>query len=600
MDRTELSIGKNMWSLWGPLLTGACYYIAAAVALRLSHGQDGIATVWPSSGILLAALLISDRQVRVWHVGAAAIASAAVNLSLGNGLWISTGFTIANIAESSLAAWLMLRRLGSQISFSDPLRLLNFCIAALIATFASASIATIFVPISSLVFWFSWFSTDLLGILLVTPLIMIAAKAITNRGVRRSKRTAAETAGIFVMIAFVCALTFAQSTYPLLFLPMLAILIAVTRLGLLGAAGGVVIAGTIASVGSALGSGPVMLIDAEPQTRSLFVQFYLLALFAAALPVGALLAARRRLHGQLAESVRMLHMAETAANVGHWHLDISTDAVSWSPEVFKIHGLDADRPPSLQEAIEAYHPNDRHTVSQALQKAIADRQGFEFKARIIRPDGSIRHILSRGEFEINALSRLPGLFGIIQDITVQVAQEQSLRAANVMAETAAADARILAETDQLTGIANRRRVSQALELEIDRAERTGQPLAIALFDLDHFKQVNDRFGHAVGDCVLKRVAADASRELRHDDILGRFGGEEFVILFPAAGSDVALKVAERVRQRIESSSSEPSVTISIGVAELTLGETDESLLRRADVALYLAKNSGRNTLRLAS
>jgi diguanylate cyclase (GGDEF)-like protein len=600
MGRSPASWIEFTRSLWGPVLTGACYYIAAAIALDFSHGKDGIATVWPSSGILLAALLISHRGSRVWHLCAAAIASLSVNLNLGNGWWISFGFTIANIGESWVAAWLISRQVGSQISFSDPLRLLNFCIAAFMATFASASIATTVVPVGTATFWFSWFSTDLLGILLVTPLIMIAERAISNSGIRKSTRATAEVVGIFALVATVCSLTFAQSTYPLLFLPMLAILIAVTRLGLLGAAGGVVIAGITASVASALGSGPVMLIDGDAQTRSLFVQFYLLALFAAALPIGALLAARRRLLGQLAESVRMLHMAETAANVGHWHLDITAQAVTWSPEVFKIHGIDANLPPTLQEAIEAYHPSDRHIVSQALEKAIETQQGFEFRARIIRRDGCVRHILSRGEFEFNALSKRPGLFGIIQDITVQVAQEQNLRAASVMAETAAAEARVLVETDQLTGIANRRRLSQVLEREIDRAERTGQPLAIAIFDLDHFKQINDRFGHNVGDRVLKRVAADASRELRHDDMLGRFGGEEFVILFPAAGAEVALKVAERVRERVELADAEPAVTISIGVAQLVPGETDESLLRRADEALYLAKSSGRNTLRLAS
>jgi integral membrane sensor domain MASE1 len=110
---------RNMRSLWGPLVTGACYYVAAAIALALSHGQDGIATVWPSSGILLAALLISAGRLRLWHVGAAAIASMAVNLNLGNDLWISLGFTIANVAESSLAAWLVTRRIGRQISFSE-------------------------------------------------------------------------------------------------------------------------------------------------------------------------------------------------------------------------------------------------------------------------------------------------------------------------------------------------------------------------------------------------------------------------------------------------------------------------------------------------
>ena len=102
---------------------------------------------------------------------------------------------------------------------------------------------------------------------------MIAERAISNSGIRKGTRATAEVVGIFVLVATVCSLTFAQSAYPLLFLPMLAILIAVTRLGLLGAAGGVVIAGITASVASALGSGPVMLIDGDAQTRSLFVQF---------------------------------------------------------------------------------------------------------------------------------------------------------------------------------------------------------------------------------------------------------------------------------------------------------------------------------------
>jgi diguanylate cyclase (GGDEF)-like protein/PAS domain S-box-containing protein len=591
---------REVRSLWWPVLTGVCYYLAAAVALAVSHGRDGIATVWPSSGILLAALLINENRQRGWHLATAAAASMVVNLNLGNGAWISTGFTIANIMESSLAAWLMLNRSGGQVSLSDPVRLLNFCAAALVATLVSASTAWIFVSTTSFEFWLSWFSTDLLGILLVTPLIMIGRREISKDKVRRRTRTRKETFGIFTMVALVCALTFAQSAYPLLFLPMLAILIAVTRLGLLGAAGGVVIAGIIASVASALGSGPVMLIDAGPQSKSLFLQFYLLALFAAALPIGSLLAARHRLLNQLAESVRLLRMAETAANLGHWNLDIVDEVVSWSPEVFNIHGVSSDKPPTLHEAIYAYHPSDRHIVAENIERAIKNQQGFEFQARIIRPNGEVRHILSRGEYEINSVSRKPCLFGIIQDITAQVVQEQSLRAASVMAETAAAEARMMAETDQLTGIANRRRLAQAIEQEIDRSERTGQPFAIAIFDLDHFKQINDRFGHNAGDRVLKRVAADAVMELRHGDILGRFGGEEFVILFPRVGADVALKVAERVRHRIEFSASEPAVTISIGVAELVLGESAESILRRADEALYLAKDSGRNTLRLAS
>lgn len=600
MDRIVSSLAARADRVLPAVATGLLYFAAALSALNWSHGQDGIATVWPSSGILLAALLLSPWERAGWHIGAASIASLAANLLQGNSLWTASGFTVANMLESFIAARLLLRRSSGWISFSDPARLLEFCTAASLAAVSAATIATAFAPTPSLMFWFSWLSTDLLGILLVTPLILVVAAATMKQRIRSRTRTRTEVFGIFAMLVLICVLTFAQSTYPLLFLPMLAILVAVSRIGLLGAAGGVVIAAVVSSVAISYGSGPVMLVDANPQFKSLFVQFYLLALFAAALPMSALLAARRRLLGQLSESVRLLQLAETAAQVGHWRLDIGSGAVTWSPEVFKIHGVKAETPRSLALAVDAYHPEDRNLVTEKLDHAIQHQCAFEFTARIIRPSGEIRHVLSRGEFEKGMLHGTAGMFGIIQDITSQVIYEKDLLAASALARQAANDAKQMAETDQLTGIANRRRISAELEMEIAKSTTHGRPLAIAIFDIDHFKQINDRFGHHVGDEVLKRVAIDAERELRSDDMLGRFGGEEFVILFPGAGSNIALMVAERVRRTIEAGGANPSVTVSIGVAEFAQGETGETILRRADEALYAAKADGRNLLRLAS
>ena len=121
-----------------------------------------------------------------------------------------------------------------------------------------------------------------------------------------------------------------------------------------------------------------------------------------------------------------------------------------------------------------------------------------------------------------------------------------------------------------------------------------------MFDIDHFKRINDTYGHQAGDEVLKRVAADAGGELRSADTIGRFGGEEFVIVLPDATAAVAMMVAERVRAAIEAGGTNPRVTISVGVAELATGEQCESLLNRADQALYVAKREGRNVLRLAA
>ena len=600
MPRMISSVQTFGANVLAPTITGILYYIAAIIALNLSQGQDGIATVWPSSGILLAALLVSPRPIFGWHLLAAGIASLCANLELGNPGPMSAGFTLANLAESSIAALLIKYRANDSLSLSDPAQLIDFCIAAFVSTIVSASIAMWFIPTPSLLFCFSWFSTDLLGILLVTPLIMVTRAAIRKRGVRPSNRSLPDVIGIFAMVAGVCTLTFAQSTYPLLFLPMLAALIAVSRLGLAGAAGAVLIAGSIGSVSTSLGSGPIMLIAAGPQVKSLFFQFYLLSLFSASLPIGALLATRRKLLGQLSESVRLLQLAESTGQLGHWRLDVKSETVTWSKQVFQIHGLDGDRPPLLEEAILAYHPDDRNMVSEMLTHAIQGQHGFEFVARILRPDGSQRHVLSRGEYDEDVLSRSVGLFGIIQDITAQVEHEQALKTASLSAERAAAEAKAMAETDQLTGIANRRRVSMALEQEIRQSELNATPLAMAIFDIDHFKQINDRFGHHTGDDVIKRVAGDAARQLRKADILGRFGGEEFVIVFPVTLLHDATKVAERVRKAVERSGQDPAVTISIGVAERLPGEKADALLRRADAALYRAKSSGRNLLRLAS
>jgi len=583
-----------------PVGTGIAYYLAAITALGLTRGNDGIAMLWPASGILFAALIVVRRQRAGWHIAAAALASLAANLNSGNALFISIGFTVANITESAFAAWLLRTRSKCRISFTDPRGLTCFCVAATISTVLGATIATSIVPVASIGFWFSWFSTDLLGVLVVTPLVLIIGRALYRNRLGIGLAAAAKVIAVFAIVAIVTGLTFSQSSYPLLFMPMLAVLIAAFRLGPLGAAGGVLIVATVSSIAGTVGAGPQTLIHADPLTRSLFLQFYLLTLFAAALPVAALLAARKKLLDRLATRMRLLQLAEGAAHVGHWRLDIHSQTVTWSQEVFRIHGLVGDLPPSFDKAIDAYHPDDRGKVIAQIERSIEQRCGFEFTARIVRPDGEIRHVFSKGEIDHVDDDQSFGLFGIIQDVTTQVEHEAAIEDARVRAEAAAREATILAETDLLTGIANRRRTVFALDQAVMVSRQKGRPLSIAMFDIDYFKQVNDTYGHQAGDVVLKQVADGASSELRNGDMIGRFGGEEFVIVLPDATAQTAVIVAERVRLAIETAGDTLSVTISVGVAELKCGELSESLLQRADTALYVAKNEGRNTLRIAA
>ena len=179
------------------------------------------------------------------------------------------------------------------------------------------------------------------------------------------------------------------------------------------------------------------------------------------------------------------------------------------------------------------------------------------------------------------------------------ALERSLRYALKLGDTLEQLHR-LATHDELTGLVNRRELDRALEQEIERALRFGQPLGILMGDIDHFKAVNDAHGHAAGDAVLREVARRLRAELRSVDIAGRFGGEEFVVLVLQATSENAAGTAERIRTAVMATpiaigTGELSVSLSLGVAALPPdGCTAAALLAAADRALYSAKRGGRN------
>lgn len=159
-----------------------------------------------------------------------------------------------------------------------------------------------------------------------------------------------------------------------------------------------------------------------------------------------------------------------------------------------------------------------------------------------------------------------------------------------------AELRELSITDPLTGVGNRRFFMDHLRQELDRSERTRRPFSLLMIDLDHFKVVNDRFGHQSGDEVLRRCAENFRRHTRKTDFVARYGGEEFCIILPETGPEQARFVAEKLRRAIESQceQAEILVTISVGVATWRPGDLPDEILRRADRAMYRAKELGRN------
>ena len=439
--------------------------------------------MWPPSGLLLAVLLLRSTNRAMAYVVPAAVASVAANFLVGAAFVTSIGFTIANMTESLIGIWLLRQQPGYRLSFVDPAGLWRFVGVACGIAALSATLATLLGPAANLSFFVSWFSTDLLGILIVTPMIVIGAELYPREARSDLGFNRTEVVAVLGGVAVVATITFSQSSYPLLFVPMATVILAVFRLGPFGATTGVLIIAVISSLAAGRETGPTVLIGGPPETRIFFVQFYLVTLLASSMPTAALLSIRRRLLRQLSESNRELDRARRVA-------------------------------------------------------------------------------------------------------------EQN-------AEVATA----IAETDQLTGLPNRRKVMQVLEQSIV-SQHPGAKISIAIFDIDHFKSINDRFGHHVGDQVLKRVAKDATAALRQTDFIGRYGGEEFLLVLNETPVDRAMSVAERVRASIAegspAASGEPKTTVSIGVATYCHGETLELLVERADAALYQAKAAGRNALRLAA
>ncbi|WP_018718546.1 sensor domain-containing diguanylate cyclase [Arhodomonas aquaeolei] len=238
--------------------------------------------------------------------------------------------------------------------------------------------------------------------------------------------------------------------------------------------------------------------------------------------------------------------------------------------------------------VDLIHSDDRATVDEEVSTAVANQRQFAVEYRLCRRDGTELWVWEQGQ-EVS-LDGETVLEGIIMDITQRKRMEQEF-------------ARQAAK-DPLTGLPNRRELEHRLDTEISRADRFDHTLAVLWVDIDHFKTVNDRFGHLVGDDVLRTLSHVLEANVRTVDSVTRFGGEELVILLPEVELAEAVETAERLR-RLVADTAFPlpvpeTVTISIGVAIYPHhGRSAETLCNAADRAMYDAKAAGRNRVSAA-
>ena len=271
-----------------------------------------------------------------------------------------------------------------------------------------------------------------------------------------------------------------------------------------------------------------------------------------------------------------------------------------SRRFIELTGL--DRKAAASDPLKAFacvHPDDYAAWVQRNAETFARKEPFFGQTRIIVHD-QVRWITA--ESRPRALPDGSTVWeGVLIDVTEQVLAKQAADEARQALQAANAELQRLATTDRLTGAWNRTYLEETLVAEMGRAERYRQPLSLLIFDIDHFKAINDTHGHLVGDEVLIELTRRVRAHLRAVDVLARWGGEEFVLLLPHCGAVEARRVADKLRALV----AEPpfpvagQVTASFGLAQWQPEEPLDTWLKRADDALYAAKAAGRNRVRLA-
>lgn len=246
----------------------------------------------------------------------------------------------------------------------------------------------------------------------------------------------------------------------------------------------------------------------------------------------------------------------------------------------------------------------KHHVQQVARREPI--KNFEYKH--VGTDNKVSYL------RVNAIplfgngGKFKGYLGTTADITELIAARKRVEEINSKLvrrtselEAAKWAAEQLSQTDALTGLTNRMKLDRVLLAEVNRTKRYNRALSIILMDIDHFKMVNDKLGHQMGDKVLQGVAATLRDNVRKVDIVGRWGGEEFMVICPETHGDDAWMIAEKLRGKLESwdLTRECVATGSFGVAELGADEDDADLVRKADKALYEAKSKGRNRVEMA-
>jgi diguanylate cyclase (GGDEF)-like protein len=599
--------------LKGPILTGTIWLAVALAELWLRDWGHAVLLVWLPSGIAVAALYAAETRRWPATLAALGVAQVAMSLAIGFPLLSGIGYAAANAAEAIVCTSIGLRVLGGRRRPPSSLRhIVGLFAAAVAGAIASALIVYPFRSIQGPEELAWWFLASVIGILAGVPVLLYVRQRLgfgTQDVELREDRSRSGLLLASLAMFVLAAVVLNVSAVSMLWLLMVMLVFVAIRHGQLGAALGVLAITAAATAASYGGNSPADFLNFPPKTAGLVLQAMMLAMLATSMPIAAMLLTRNRLEAQLreqnaalAENLTTLHLAERISGIGRWHYDIRSGRQTWSELMLEINGLPRDLAPDPGNVRDLL-PDGGEVLFGEIARHREDREPYSFDYRVKPPGSPERFLRIVVKNEFGASGERVALFAVAMDVTAQVRREEALDLARARAIGLAAEAQKLAMTDPLTGLANRRATLDWLGNLVSASDQDEDPLAVLMFDVDHFKRINDCFGHQTGDEVLKRVAALARAQLRAEDLVGRIGGEEFICIVSGLSDLETRSLAERLCLAIATGSAAdnlPQTTISIGLARFRNGDTPEDLLARADAAVYEAKDAGRNQVRLAA
>ena len=575
--------------------TGTGYFVASAVAVGLTRFGGGAAFIWVANAVLLASLTTTSRSRWPWLLAICWCAGIMTAGLWGLGWAAAPAMACVNVAEALIGA-LLVRRWRVHRSGLDSARNLSiFLLAAgFIAPATTGVIGALVIDhVSRTGFaanYLRWFIGHALGALTFTPIFaQVAGGELQRWWKAATRREIGEATLLLILVAITAFAVFAQSSFPLLFLPVLPLMLVTFRVGRVGASLAVV---TITAVGAVLtlrGLGPVNMINAGIGERLQFLQLYLAATVLTVLPVVADLTRRNQLFERLRDSeARFRLLAENSTDIV-LSLDVDGTIRYASPSIMLLGGYEPDLLVGRASA-DLIGEEDRAAVRAVHVRALQHPdETFTIEYRGIVPNGEQRWFETHTRAVTDDDGVVCGVVSAVRETSKRRRNEAELsRAAN---------------TDPLTGVCNRRAFDRELAARLSAA--ADGPGCVAIFDLDHFKQINDRFGHAVGDEVLRAFAATAGSQVRGGDMLARIGGEEFGVIFANLSAERARAVCERIREAVAANVVRAGewpvrATVSIGIADLMQEDAPGNVVARADRALYRSKDEGRNRSSLAA